>query len=136
KGKTNKGVWLATGTLPGIPDLFLGFSDNTMKCREIGGKRVYDADWGVYFQVNYEFEFKEDNWKTPALNQGMNQLVSGVKQPIVIGNANVSAPQCLAADGTWSSSVTPNYLLFQPYRQIDFGPLNIPWQIFVSGPSG
>jgi hypothetical protein len=122
KNRTNLGTWL-------------NFADNTMKCGEISAKRTYDPDWGVYWEVTYEFEYRPDTWAAKVLNAGFRALVSGVPTQIRIDNAPVSNPVCLASNGTFNpaSPPAPNYLTFQPMPQVSFAALNIPASIFNSG---
>jgi hypothetical protein len=137
KNRTNDGVWLAAPSLPGVTGGFAGYDDNTMKCCDISAVRQYDADWGVYWEVSYEFELRPDTWEVQILNAGLRSLDGSghLKQIVAADGAAVSSPVCLEADGTYdpTSPPTPNYLTFQPYRKVDFSGLNIPWEIFVSG---
>lgn len=138
KNHTNLGVWLNAGTLPGLSDVFVGYPDNTMKCGEISAKRVYDPDWGVYWEVTYEFEYRPQTWTAKVLNAGLRSLQSGkLKQIVAADGSAVSSAVCLATDGTYdpTSPPTPNFLSFQPYPQVDFTGLNIPYTIFISGPT-
>ena len=142
KNTCNQGIWLAAGSLPGLNDLFAGYSENVAKCLDISAERVYDADWGVYWIVTYQFEFKFDTWAVKLLNAGTRSLGkttpgTNITQIVTADGAAVSSPVCLKSDGTFdpTNPPAPNYLTFQPYVLQDFSALGIPWQIFVSGPT-
>lgn len=136
RNRINDSAWLAHGS-------FAGFPAYTVKCTEISAKRVYDPDWGVYWEVTYEFEFKLEpdetgtqiGWKAKVLNAGMRCLSSGKLVPCLVQGHPVSSPVNLTNTGTFdaTSPPTPNYLTFQPFKTANFAGLSIPVTIFDSG---
>ncbi len=47
-------------------DPFLGFAPGQARVKTISGKRVYGADYGNYWQVTYEFEFRKIILQVPG----------------------------------------------------------------------
>jgi hypothetical protein len=134
KNKVNDGTCFASAD-----GFFAGFDDQTLKVNDISAKRVYDPDWGVYFEVTYEFEVRPETWDVKILNAGLRSLGTttagtALKQIVVQGHP-VANPVCLKSDGTFdpTNPPAPNYLTFKQYAKVDFTPLNIPGDIFKSG---
>lgn len=104
---------------------FLGFAPKQAKCKSIVGERQYDADWGYYWVVDYEFEFRrieikqpttydpltgvpDDSsgatsvfgWEELVLDAGFRQLDStGKLSQIMLNGVPVTSPVPLAGDG-------------------------------------
>lgn len=131
---------------------FLGFAPNQVKCSSIDGERIYQADWGVYWRVNYQFEmkvakFKDPNdgsvttygWEDLVLNAGFRKRnTDGTIVPILVNGQPISSPMGLTADGipinsTWAlnNNPSPRYLVFMQYSSSEFGDLNIPDTVFT-----
>ncbi len=105
-------------------DNFLGFAPNQAKCKSIDGERIYTADYGYYWKVSYQFEFRivkfvvpgtydpetgEETdtttitygWEDIVLNAGFRQLdANGKPQDILVKGLRISAPAALNADGS------------------------------------
>jgi hypothetical protein len=104
-------------------DNFLGFPPGCAKVKTITGKRIYTADYGYYWEVSYEFEFRVVTISVPetydpitqlpigtgttttygfqdlVINAGYRQLVNGVKSQILIDGVPASVPVALDANG-------------------------------------
>ena len=112
---------------------FLGYPPNTVKCSDISGERIFDADWGYFARVTYEFEIRDDDdgngYTKLILNAGYRQKVSGSGLPInvVDGSGNtVTDAVPLQENGAYSPTADPYFLEFTEFPQIDFSDLNIP----------
>jgi hypothetical protein len=126
---------------------FLGFATNQVKCKTITGKRIYSADWGLYWNVHYEFEMRVIDFSTPETydpitglgngdgmpqfygwedliqNQGFRRIdpVSGLVVPITIGTPPqlISAPMLLDQAGApLTATASPLDPLPEPYYLI------------------
>jgi hypothetical protein len=120
-------------------DDFLGFEANTVKCRDIPAKLVYDADWGNYWEVTYEFEIRNDEdgngWDELVVNEGYRKLdASGNKVVIMISEAPASSPQLLTKDGkdTIDDGGVPYLLRFKRFKRAKFANLKIPDDILTT----
>lgn len=127
-------------------DIFLGFNPYQVKCKDIQGKRIYTADYGYYWQVSYEFEFRVINitdsegdvtiygFEDLIQNTGLRQLVSGVKTQILIGGQLVTSPALLDEDGALITDITadPVNLVFRNYPTLPFAFLNIPDNVLTA----
>ncbi len=136
-------------------DVFLGYQPNQVKCRDIQGKRIYTADYGYYWQVSYEFEFRigttvtvtaaeggidaiagagsapatvTTGWYANINNTGLRQLVGGMGTPqqITIDGALITSPVCLQQDGSYAPGSDPYFVQFVLYPAQIFANLNIP----------
>jgi hypothetical protein len=116
-------------------DEFLGYPPNTAKCSDISGERIYDPDWGNYFRVTYEFEFRDDDdgkgYTLEILNAGYRQLVNGTGSPVNVVDANgqtVTDAVPLQQNGAYvpGTNSTPYYIPFQEFPAVEFSDLNIP----------
>jgi len=114
-------------------DEFLGYPPNTVKCADISAERIYDADWGYFFRVTYDFEFRDDDdgngYSKLILNAGYRQLVNGTGEPVNVTDANgntVTDAVPLQENGSYSPSADPYFLTFQEFAQLTFADLNIP----------
>lgn len=56
---------------------FLGFGPNQVKIKSITGERQYQADFGYYWTVNYEFEFRKVTFTQPATFDAISGLNNG-----------------------------------------------------------
>ncbi len=132
---------------------FLSFEANQVKCSSIDAERHFDADWGYFWRVNYQFEmrvvkftnrldgtFVTYGWEDLILNAGFHKLISSTLTPILINGQPTPVPVPLTQDGlplntTWStnnnSNPDPIYLVFMQYAQSDFSQLNIPGTILT-----
>ena len=139
-------------------DTFLGWNPGQVKCRDIQGERQYSTDYGYYWEVSYEFEFRigsttvidqtdqfgsplgtstnTTGWKERVLNAGLRQLVNGTGDPsqIMIDGALVTSPVPLQENGSYeplTGSVDPYYLEFTLYPSAPFSQLNIPTNVLT-----
>lgn len=126
-------------------DQFLGFDVGQAKCRDITGKRIYSADYGYYWKVRYEFEFRiatftnsdgtttTYGWEEVILNAGYRQLdpTTGNPVQIIISGSPISQPVALTKAGKYDPTADPYYLTFQNYPSQTFGNLNIPPEILT-----
>jgi hypothetical protein len=126
-------------------DVFLGFAPNQVKCKNIEGDRQYTADYGYYWRVSFEFEFRVQTFTDSSgnqtiygfedlvLNAGLRQLnTNGALTQIIVNGIPVTNPVPLTKAGlplnfTWSQNNNPNpyFLVFMQYRQQTFANLNI-----------
>jgi hypothetical protein len=135
---------------------FLGvFEPNTVKCKDIDGRRVYTSDYGYVWEVKYEFEIRRivisayngggtpviHGWEDLCLNVGFNCFAGaigagGALTKILINGQPPSAPVLLNPDGTYTPAASHAalgnlnanqsvYIQFQNYPQSDFDQLNI-----------
>ena len=103
--------------------VFLGFPPNCAKCKTITGKRIYTSDFGYYWEVTYEFEFRVITEYIPdtfdpitglnnndgsttvfgyqdrVLNAGFFQIVNNAAVPILINGIPPSTAQPLDQNG-------------------------------------
>ena len=133
-------------------DTFLGFPPNQARCKDIQGKRIYTSDYGYYWQVSYEFEFRvgtttvdvettagdfgppvssttsTTGWWAVVLNAGLRQNVGGTGPPqqITIDGALLTSPVFLQQDGSYKPTGEPYFLQFVLYPSMTFANLNIP----------
>jgi len=113
---------------------FLGFAANTVKCRMIKGERFFDADWGHYFTVTYEFEFNIDpdtfGFGLRVLNTGYRYKKGGTGAVINIVDGNgqpTNDAKPLKSNGDLALVPSDFYFLqFTQFPQVDFSLLNIP----------
>jgi hypothetical protein len=135
-------------------DVFLGFQPLQAKCKNIDGERIYSSDYGYYWRVSYEFEFRIAYFYSPStqqtttygfqeivLNAGLRKLLSnGTLSQILVDGTPITNPVALTKDGvplnsTWaqsaSSNPNPYYLIFQNYPTQAFAQLNIPPNILT-----
>lgn len=133
-------------------DQFLGFAPLQAKCKNIGGERIYSSDFGYYWRVTYEFEFRVVKFTTAGqtrifgfqeiiLNAGFRQLVgNGQLQQILLNGTPITNPQALSLDGvpinkTWVADDSANpdfyYLVYQLYPSVAFAGLNIPQDVLT-----
>jgi hypothetical protein len=128
-------------------DTFLGFSPYQVKCKDIQGKRIYTADYGYFWQVTYEFEFRIVNivnqdgsvttygFEDLVLNTGLRKLGDdGKPAQITIGGSLITSPILLDQDGKpiTDPTVSPVYLVFRNYSTNPFAFLNIPDDILTT----
>lgn len=102
---------------------FLEFPPGCAKCKMITGKRIYTADFGYYWEVVYEFEFRVIKQTIPAtfdpitgqsnndgstqifgfqdrvLNAGFRQIVNGNATQITVSGSPVSSAVALSSEG-------------------------------------
>lgn len=119
-------------------DTFLGCDPNTVKCRDIRGELHWDADWGIVWQITYEFEFRVDDPENNGfyqmlLNQGYRYKKNGSGNPInaVDDNGqNVTDAILLKKNGDkLPTTDDPYFLQFTEFPQVSFEGLNIPQDI-------
>lgn len=115
-------------------DAFLGYPPNTVKCKDINAEgRFWDPDWGWYFKVKYQFEFRVDddnNGYTQLIaSLGYRQLVNGTGSPVNILDANgneITDAAPLQQNGSYRAGQPPYFIPFQEFPQVNFADLNIP----------
>lgn len=114
-------------------DEFLGYPPNTVKCKDIKGERLYDADFGWYFKVTYMFEFRDDpdnnGFTAKIASMGYRELKGGSGPPVnvVDGSGNqVTDAVPLQEDGHYAPNTDPYFMSFTLYPQVMFVDLNIP----------
>ena len=114
-------------------DEFLGYPPMCVKCRDIKGERFWDPDWGWWFKVSYQFEFRDDDdgngYKQLIASMGYRQLVNGTGDPVNIVNADgnqITDAAPLQQDGSYQAGQPPYFIDFQEFPQVKFADLNIP----------
>lgn len=115
-------------------DEFQGFVPNTVKCRDIKGERFYDADWGWFQRVTYQFEFDYDDdaegFSKLVLNAGYRQKVGGSGNPTTVNDPVTGAPMTdavpLQQNGAYTPGSPPYFITFQEFPSIAFSGLNLP----------
>lgn len=114
---------------------FLGYPPNTVKCKNIGGEAIFDTDWGWYFKVVYEFEFRvdpdEEGYTERIISMGYRQNVGGSAPPkqIQIDGKDITDAVLLKEDGSYDPNAEPYYLEFTLFPSVDFDELDIPEDI-------
>lgn len=119
-------------------DTFLGCSPNTVKCRDIKGERDYDPDWGYFYKITYEFEFRVDpegkGFTQQVLNAGYRYKKNGTGNPINAVDDNgqqVTDAIALTKSGDkLAAGAAPYFLEFVEFPQMPFQSLLIPDDIF------
>lgn len=130
-------------------DIFLMiYKANTVKCADVTAEREYQADWGYYWVVTYQFEIREsitlddgtvvaDGWNELVLNKGLHEWdttgPSGSKTNILIGSAPVTTPVPINADGFYDPANLPFYRAFQVYPLADFDKFAFPDDLLTVG---
>lgn len=120
-------------------DVFLGYPPNTVKCKDIMGERVYDPDWGNYFRVTYEFEFRDDDdtrgYTELIHSLGYRQKVGGTGPPVQIKDPNgqlITDAVGLKQDGSYVPGADPYFIEFTLLPSIEFAGLNIPDDVLTA----
>ena len=123
-------------------DTFLGFLPNTARCKDISAQRIYSPDYGYYWRVSYEFEFRigyarsdgtTTGWTTQILNAGLRQLDgSGNPAQVSINGALITSPVPLTQLGEYVPFSQLIYLNFIQYPALPFAFLNIPDDVFTA----
>lgn len=54
-------------------DTWRGGTARQWRCSNISAQRKFDEEYGVYYTVSYEFQFKVEKWDTVILHQGLKQ---------------------------------------------------------------
>ncbi len=119
--------------------VFLGCPPHTVKCRDIRGERDYDADWGLFWIVTYEFEFRVDEegdgFKQKIVNMGYRYLKNGAGNPINAVDDNgqpATDAVLLKENGDKLPAGDDPYLLeFTEFPPVDFDQLNIPQDVLT-----
>lgn len=121
-------------------DVFLNCPPNTVKCRDItAAEREYDPDWGNYWPVSYEFEFRVDpngdGFKQLIASMGYRYLKNGTGNPVNAVDDNgqqVNDPILLAKNGDkLANAATPYMIEFTGFPVVSFEGLNIPQDILT-----
>lgn len=114
-------------------DVFLGYPPNTAKCADISGERVYDPDWGYFFRVTYQFEFRDttdgNGYSRQTNSVGYRQLPGGSGSPTNILDPNgkqITDAVPLQKDGSYQPGKDPYIITFVDFASVDFADLNIP----------
>jgi hypothetical protein len=115
-------------------DMFLGCPPNSVKCRDIRGELHWDTDWGIVWQVSYEFEFrvdaKGDGFAQKLINAGYRYKKNGTGNPINATDDNGSEAKdiiLLQRNGDKLAAGADPYLLtFTEFPTSDFSLLGIP----------
>jgi len=96
-------------------------------CRMIGfSYSKQNTNGKEYYRLTYRFLIKPDLWVRKVLNKGFVYLDgSSAQTPIIIKGQRVQTAQNIINDGTWSSSVTPNYRVFGTIPEADWSGLTI-----------
>jgi hypothetical protein len=108
-------------------DTFFGFAPATVKLSVPLGELEYNPICGFYYVVTYQFEVNANGWKKQILDQGMRQVVSGVKSNILDDNGEqISSPALLDGSGKkLATGGTPASLTFEIYQESDFTQLGL-----------
>lgn len=103
-----------------------GGNTATWRVMGIKVKDEYDEQWGSYFDVNYEFEFRPDTHDIIILDAGLNQIVDGKKTPCVRGTESCQEPQALNGSGVMlaEGSTSFVYNTFEQYNRMSFSIFN------------
>lgn len=131
-------------------DMFLTiYKANTVKCADVTAEREYQADWGYYWVVTYQFEIREsitlpdgtlitDGWNELVLNKGLRHYKNPVipsdgLTPIIIGGSPVTSPVPISVNGHYDPGNDPFYRAFQVYPLQDFSKFNFPDDLLTVG---
>jgi hypothetical protein len=105
---------------------FLGYEPGTVKVYQIGGELQFSPDIGFYWTVSYAFHVKSEGWKKRVLDQGLRQISSGKRVPILANGVPVTDPVPLDGGGRpLAVGGTPQVLEFEVYPSLDFSVFNL-----------
>jgi hypothetical protein len=108
-------------------DSFFGFPPLSVKMSTPLGELEYNPICGFYYVVTYQFEINPNGWKKWILDQGMRQIVSGVKQKILDDQGeDISSPALLDGTGVkLQTGGSPVAIPFEVYQEADYGMLGL-----------
>lgn len=120
-------------------DVFFGCPPSTVKCRDIRGERDYDPDWGIFWRINYEFEFRVDpngdGFKQLILSTGLRYKPGGTGTPINAvdgqGHDVTDAVNLQKSGDKVPDGGTPYIIEFVGYPSSAFAGLNIPQDLLT-----
>jgi hypothetical protein len=108
-------------------DTFFGQPPNSWKMSTPLGDLDYNPVCGFYYIVTYQFEFDPELWKKKILDQGMRQIVGGVKTNMKDDDGgDLNAPLPLNGEGEkLVAGEDPVFLTFEIYQESDYSQLNL-----------
>jgi hypothetical protein len=110
-------------------DNFLGFQPLQAKCKNINGKRIYSSDYGYYWRVTYEFEFRVAYFYNPytqmTTTYGFQELILNAGLRKLTGNSSPYTPAQILING---APITNPVALTQSGV-----PLNTTWAVATEG---
>lgn len=111
-------------------DTWNGVPEGKVKCQNIGARRMHRATEGgtfYYWNVNYEFHFRPDDWDLHILNQGYRLNTDGTYSSATDEEGRaLNQPVLLDIDGQeLTTGATPIFLDFEVYRKLPFAGFNI-----------
>jgi len=129
-------------------DSFMGFDEGQVMCTAYNGRRVYRDDGSYYWQVTYEFQFRNDEiigegiigWKRRILDQGyrenwgkkedgspdlrniLDENGQKVSEPVLLNKYGRKLP---GEPNTEEYIKNAKFLKFDVYRKLPFSVLGI-----------
>jgi hypothetical protein len=108
---------------------FFGKAPGTVKCMPMRAQRLWSPNLnineGYYWKVTYTFHVNRDGWKRKLLDQGYQELVSGVRKKILVDGLPASQPQLLNGSGLkLAVGSDPVYKEFTVHKPRDFSVFN------------
>jgi hypothetical protein len=108
-------------------DTWYGYDADTVLCKMPTGRRVWENN-EFYWVVKYTFWIRKAGWKLKLLNAGYRAIDPTSFEPYTVRDLQDATPRSSMSllDANGYVTDTPNYLQFQIYKSVDFGPLNVP----------
>lgn len=109
-------------------DVFFDQAPGTVKVANITGRRKYNQNIGLYYEVKYEFAFQDEGWSSNVLNAGLRQIDNSTnppgRSPILIKGVPATEPIPLDNNGEpLGPDDEPVFLNFMTYNQVPFAEL-------------
>jgi len=103
-----------------------GLASNTVLCSTINSRKVVD-DTRTYYDITYQFDYREKGHRLRALNEGMGDMEGATYGPIMVGTGADARPttEPLPLDAGGLYDPVGSFKNFVIYPQVDFDPLAI-----------
>lgn len=106
-------------------DAWRGYPAGTVKVASIQAERVYNEQYGAYYEVTYSFELNPTGFDAVVLDQGKYEKQGAELVPIKVKGKQVDEPVLLDGQGQKNAANAPPYFLrFQRYELLPFSAFN------------
>jgi len=108
-------------------DSFMGAGPGQVKVSNISGARQYDANYGYYWQVTYEFQFSADGFEKKIVSAGLREKNDdGKLENILVQGKEINDPALLDKKGKKVPPGGPPHIHeFKVYNETSFSAFNI-----------